>query len=181
MYRVLKAMEDAGKVRRGYFVEGLSGAQFGHVGAVDRLRATRPEEDPVGSCAEEDVLGLAAIDPANPYGALLPWPATGAPEQTHPRRVPGAWVILVEGKAVLYLGPGGRHVLTFPEMASEDRGELAAALRSLHRLPRAGRRGLLTIQKVDGVPVAESTHYPLIRACGFERDYRGVTAIREPA
>ena len=83
----------------------------------------------------------------------------------------------MEGKAVLYLGPGGRQVLTFPDMASEERGELAAALRSLHQLPRGGRRGLLTIHKVDGVPVGESPHYPLIRACGFERDYRGVTAI----
>ena len=176
LYRVLKAMEDAGKVRRGYFVEGLSGAQFGHVGAVDRLRAARPEPDPVGRCEDEHVLSLAAVDPANPYGALLPWPSSGAAEEARPRRVPGAWVILVEGKAILYLGPGGRQLLTFPDMAGEQRGELEAAMRALHRLPRAGRRSLLTIHKVDGVPVSDSPHYALLQACGFERDYRGVTA-----
>ncbi len=177
LYRVLKTMEDAGKVRRGYFVEGLSGAQFGHVGAVDRLRAARPDPDPVGPCADEDVLTLAAVDPANPYGAVLPWPASGANDEGRPRRVPGAWVILVDGKAVLYLGPGGRQLLTFPQMAGEQRGELKAALRALHQLPRGARRGLLTIRKIDGVPVNESPHLELLRDCGFERDYRGVTAM----
>ncbi|MDJ0892611.1 MAG: DEAD/DEAH box helicase [Gammaproteobacteria bacterium] len=177
LYRVLKTMEDAGKVRRGYFVEGLSGAQFGHVGAVDRLRAARPDPDPVGPCADEDVLTLAAVDPANPYGAVLPWPANGANDEGRPRRVPGAWVILVDGKAVLYLGPGGRQLLTFPETAGEQRGELKAALRALHQLPRGARRGLLTIRKIDGVPVNESPHLELLRECGFERDYRGVTAM----
>ena len=180
VYRVLKAMEESGKVRRGYFVEGLAGAQFGHVGAVDRLRASRPDQDPIGACSDDDVLALATVDPANPYGSILPWPTTGGPDETRPRRVPGAWVILVEGNPVLYVGATGRQVQTFPDLSSEERGELQAALRALHRLPRVGRRGLLTIEKVDGIPVRESCHYQLIRSCGFEQDYRGMTAVGYP-
>ena len=75
VYRVLSALEETGRIRRGYFVEGLGAAQFASAGAVDRVRAfaTRPDEDrqtPVG-------LVLAAADPANPYGAALPWPGRG--------------------------------------------------------------------------------------------------------
>ncbi len=94
MYPVLKALEDAGRVRRGYFVAGLGGAQFAVPGAVDRLRAYR---EPDGK-----VVVLAATDPANAYGLSLPWPVKG------PQRAAGAYVVLVDGLPSLYLEKGGR-------------------------------------------------------------------------
>lgn len=175
LYQALKAMEERGRVRRGYFVEGLSGAQFAHAGAVDRLRAARAAKADDEPCDDEDALVLAALDPANPYGALLPWPASGAGESVRPRRVSGAWIVLVDGRPVLHVGPGARQLLTFPAMCTE-RGELRVAFRALHRLPRGRRRGLLVVQKVDGCSAAESPHYPLLRECGFAEDYRGLTA-----
>src|SRR5205823_3560344 len=101
VYRVLRAMEEAGRVRRGYFVAGLGGAQFALAGAVDRLRSARPDED-----AGPQALVLAATDPANPYGVALPWPTKG------PQRAAGAYVILIDGIPSLYLERGGRAVVT---------------------------------------------------------------------
>jgi len=176
LYRVLTAMEEAGRIRRGYFVEGLSGAQFARPGAVDRLRAARPplDADPA-DLRESDVRSVPAIDPANPFGALLPWPATGAGEATRARRVAGAWVILVQGRPLLYLGPGGRQLLTFPG-SLRDAQELELALQALPHLPRGTRRRTLVIEKIDGVPARESVHSERMRRCGFESDYRGLAA-----
>lgn len=176
LYRTLKAMEEAGRVRRGYFVEGLSGAQFALAGAVDRLRGVRHEESP-GTYREEDVLVLAAVDPANPYGALLPWPPAARADAGGPRRVPDAWIILVAGALALYCAPGGRQLLTFAPPGA-DGDILAAAFRALHRLPRAGRRRLLLIERIDGVPVYESPYVELLRRSGFESDYKGMVAAQ---
>jgi ATP-dependent Lhr-like helicase len=96
MYPVLKSLEESGRVRRGYFVAGLGGAQFAVPGAVDRLRAFR--EPPL----EPQVIALAAVDPANAYGWSLPWPVKG------PQRAAGAYVLLVDGLPSLYLEKGGR-------------------------------------------------------------------------
>lgn len=173
VYRVLRAMEEAGKVRRGYFVEGLSGAQFAHAGTVDRLRASRPEAPP-GSTPQ--AVALSALDPANPYGSLLPWPATGAGDALKPRRLPGSWVILVGGRPMLYLGAGGRQLASFPAMLEDDaESRLDSAFTALARLPRGGRRGALVVEQLDGQPVRESAHYRRMSECGFESDYRGLT------
>jgi ATP-dependent Lhr-like helicase len=174
LYRVLTAMEDAGRIRRGYFIEGLSGAQFARPGVIDRLRASRApiDEDPQ-SLDDAAVLVLPATDPANIFGALLPWPATGGGEAQRPRRVAGAWVILVRGRAVLYLGPGGRQLLTFPGSLHDER-ELDLALKALHRLPRGVRRRSPVIEKIDGVNARESVHFERMRRCGFESEYRGL-------
>jgi Lhr-like helicase len=176
--KVLKAMEASGRVRRGYFVEGLSGAQFGHPGAVERLRAAANDIDAEAGRGEPPALVLAAVDPANPYGALLPWPKTGAPDGLRPRRVPGAWVVLLAGACALYVGPGGRQLLTFPDLLGPDDERCSAAFQALRRLPQAGRR-LLVVERVDGVPVRDTPHYPLLKACGFEPDYRGLVAGAE--
>ncbi len=175
IYKVLRSMEEAGHVRRGYFVEGLSGAQFGHAGAVDRLRATRSYGDSVEACSDEAVVVLATLDPANPYGAVLPWPRTGAVEDTRLRRVPKSWVILVEGKPAIYVGSNGRQLWTFPKTVDQARGGLNAAFRSLHRLPRTKSRGLLIVEKIDGIPVTESDHCVTLKSCGFCSDYRGMS------
>ena len=176
LYRVLGAMEDAGRVRRGYFVEGLAGAQFARPGIVDRLRDARPPADADPRDLEPaDVVSLPAADPANPYGALLPWPDAGGPAAPRPRRAAGAWVVLVQGRPVLYVGPGGRQLLTFPAAARHDH-EMVLALKALHRLPRGRRRRALVIEKVDGVPVRESPLAEPMRRCGFESEYRGLAA-----
>jgi len=174
--KVLGAMEEAGRIRRGYFVEGLSGVQFALVGSVDRLRGLRVEEA-VGPYPDDTVQVLAAIDPANPYGSLLSWPRTAAPAEQRPRRVPGAWVVLVEGKLALYVGAGGRRLLTFPGAVFQDRGGLAVAFRALPRLPFVGRRRLV-VQEIDGVPVRESPHLETLEACGFDSHYRGLSPSR---
>jgi ATP-dependent Lhr-like helicase len=173
VYGVLKAMEEAGRLRRGYFVEGLSGAQFAHAGAVDRLRAGRQETSGEGF-GEEDLRILAALDPAQPYGSLIPWPSQG--EAGKPRRVSGAWVIMVAGWPRLFVGPGGRQLISMPNPAWDDRDALALALNALSKLPRAGRRRLLVIERVDGIPVQDSPLAPALRAAGFVSDYRGMSA-----
>ncbi len=99
LYPVLKVLEDAGRVRRGYFVAGLGGAQFAVPGAVDRLRELRePKPEP-------EVVVLAATDPANAYGIAVPWPAKG------PQRAAGAYVVLIDGLPSLYLEKGGRSLV----------------------------------------------------------------------
>jgi ATP-dependent Lhr-like helicase len=179
LYKVLRAMEEAGRVRRGYFVEGLGSAQFGHAGAVDRLRAVRVDDDTPDPERVPEVRTLAAVDPANPWGAVLPWPATGGNDRVRPRRVPGAWLLLVDGAPALYVAASGRHLLTFPGATPDPERSLAVALAALPRLPRAGRRGLLVVEKVDGEPVADSPRAPTLVAHGFVRDYRGMTLAPE--
>ena len=145
---VFRALEDAGKIRRGHFVEGLSGAQFAHAGAVDRLRAARDGDD---------VVALAAVDPANPYGALIPWPQDG--DATPPRRVAEARVVLVQGAPVLYLERGGKRLRVF----TGDEKLLQLAVDSL----RAGRRRALRVETVNGTPALKSALGGPLRRTGF--------------
>jgi ATP-dependent helicase Lhr and Lhr-like helicase len=169
VYPVLKAMEDAGRCRRGYFVDGLGGAQFAVPGAVDRLRAlTDPPSSPQTQV-------LAAADPANPYGAALAWPeraAAGSEERPghRPGRKAGAVVILVDGDLVLYVERGGRTLLTFTD--HPDR--LARAADALALAVRDGALGRLAVEKADGETVFDS---PLARAlteAGFRPTARGL-------
>ncbi|MGF1642340.1 MAG: DEAD/DEAH box helicase [Thiotrichales bacterium] len=174
IYQVLKSMEETGQVRRGYFVEGLAGAQFALPGAVERLRAARVDEPSAGGYGDADVRILAAIDPANPYGSLLPWPARGAAVGAGPRRISGAWVILVSGWPVLYASAQARQLTTFQLSSELPESTLALAFRALHRLPRGGRRAGVAIEKVDGEAVGLSVHLAALRAAGFVSDYRGL-------
>jgi ATP-dependent helicase Lhr and Lhr-like helicase len=138
-YKVLRTFEETGRARRGYFVDGLGGAQFATAATVDRLRQfTRAD----GSNAEPAAITLAATDPANPYGAALGWPAT---EGHRPGRKAGALVVLVDGNLTLYLERGGKTVLTF---TSEEQ-LLGAAAVSLAATVRTGI-GRLRIERVDG-------------------------------
>ena len=181
LYKVLKEMEETGRVRRGYFVDGLSGAQFAHPGAVDRLRAARPAaEERDQPVRVDEVVPLPAMDPANPYGALVPWPETASPDDAGPRRVPGAWVMLARGRPVIYIAPRGRRLITFPATIRDEDGALDAALAMLRRLPRGGRRGLLVIEKIDGRPAPESPLLGTFRAAGYELDYRDLVDLSPP-
>ena len=129
IYPVLRRLEDTGRVRRGYFVAGLGGAQFAEPGAVDLLRA---ERDPSATPA---VVTLAATDPANPYGALVEWPAWGG-SPLKASRVAGARVVLVDGHAVCWIGRGDRQLLVaVPDDGSGSHGADPRAG------PRAGAPG----------------------------------------
>jgi ATP-dependent Lhr-like helicase len=138
-YKVLSSFEETGRARRGYFVDGLGGAQFGTGATVDRLRQFTRDD---GDLPELTAFTLAATDPANPYGAALGWPAG---EGHRPGRKAGALVVLVDGQLVAYIERGGKTVLTF----SADEAVLAAAAASLAATVRSGL-GRLRVEKVDG-------------------------------
>ena len=165
VYPLLKAMEESGKIRRGYFIEGLGAAQFALPGAVDRLRSERePPEEP-------NVAVLAATDPANPYGASVSWPRKDGSDSRPPSRVAGALVVLVDGEPVVYLERGGRSLQTLP--ASDEQEKLGAALGALvERMADSGQGW--TIERVDGGPAAESTLAGVLRDVGFADGYRGL-------
>jgi ATP-dependent Lhr-like helicase len=170
VYPVLRALEEAGRIRRGYFVDGLGAAQFALAGALDRLRAVRDGEE--GSTAP-GVHVLAAADPANPYGAALPWPRRGDDDRRPFQRAAGAYVVLVDGIAAVYLERGGSTLQTLP--AADDPEVAAAALRGLTSLVDDGRFRELLLRKVDGMAVGESPWRPVLLDAGFVAGYRGLT------
>jgi ATP-dependent helicase Lhr and Lhr-like helicase len=160
IYPVLKALEERGQVRRGYFVAGLGAAQFALPGAVDRLRAAREPGE-----ADLAPLVLAATDPAQPYGATLPWPDSLG----RPARAAGSYVVLVAGDAVAYLERGGRSLVTFA--AAGDHPHWADGLAEL---VKDGRFRKLEIGRVNGQPAHESAVVETLRAAGFADGYRGL-------
>ncbi len=181
LYPVYRELEEQGQVRRGYFVEGLDGAQFAYAGAVDRLRACRElSEDRDSALDARDVVILAAMDPANPFGAALPWPVTASADTTPPRRSAGAWLVLVRGHPALYATRRGRQLLTFPGALARFDDALAASIEALRRLPRGSRKGLLVVEKIDGVNVLESPLLDAFVGEGFGSDYRGLVDLRPP-
>jgi ATP-dependent Lhr-like helicase len=155
LYPVLRAMEEAGKIRRGYFVDGLGGSQFALPGAVDRLRSLRE--------ADGRVLALAATDPANPYGAVIAWPDGDG----RMARAAGAFVVLESGELRLYLERGGRSLLTRGEVRAEHLRMLVAA---------ATRAGKVEVQRVDGMPTRQSGLAPVLAEAGFGSSPRGMVA-----
>jgi ATP-dependent Lhr-like helicase len=165
VYPVLRAMEEAGKIRRGYFVEGLGAAQFALPGAVDRLRADRaPQDGP-------SVHVLAAADPANPYGATLPWPKAGRLQ-----RVSGAYVVLVDGEPTLYLERSRKGLITLPAFEAAA----PSALGALRRVAENSTRRELVLDHLDGEPALNSPLRPLLEQAGFAREYLGLT-LRLPS
>jgi ATP-dependent helicase Lhr and Lhr-like helicase len=169
IYPVLRAMEESGKLRRGLFVEGIAGAQFAFAGAVDRLRAARARR------GEPEVAVLAASDPANPYGALLPWPVGRAGEGARPRRSAGASVVLVDGELALYVERGGHRALTFPAV---DAAELEHAAGGLRHLFADRRRRSLRLTEIDAAPALDSEWREAFERAGFRPDYRGLVLER---
>jgi ATP-dependent Lhr-like helicase len=173
-YRVLSRFEEAGRVRRGYFVEGLGAAQFGIPGAVDRLRASAraPGEPPDGASGRTVV--LAAADPANPFGSALSWPSRSLDSTTghKPGRKAGALVVLDDGELTLYVERGGRSLLSW----SERPAVLQAAADALALAVREGALGKLTVERADGEGVLMADH-PLtaaLEAAGFRATPRGL-------
>jgi ATP-dependent Lhr-like helicase len=174
IYPILRELEEHGRVRRGYFVEGLGGAQFALPGAVDRLRAERA--DPSGDRnGPATTLVLAATDPANPYGATLAWPRANDDDRRVLARAAGAYVVLNDGEPTLYLERGGKSLQTLPAFAASD-AAAGASLRALHSLVLDGRFRTLQVERIDGVAAAESPHRDRLTAAGFRQGYRGMTA-----
>ncbi len=166
VYPVLKALEDGGRVRRGYFVEGLGGAQFALPGAVERLRAHRePPEEP-------RTLVLAATDPANPYGAALSFPRREGDERRALSRSAGARVVTVDGVPVLYVERGGRAVVTL--LAFDDERLASLAIGALAEARGAGKTPF-SLERIDGAPAPASPRSAAFVAAGFVAGYRGLT------
>jgi ATP-dependent helicase Lhr and Lhr-like helicase len=203
LYPVLRAMEDAGQCRRGYFVEGLGAAQFALAGAVDRMRAIA-ESAPASPARTEAVIApvwetpsgqatasgtaafgpatgradastaivLAAADPANAYGAALPWPQRHDenPAGHRPGRKAGALVVLIGGDLVLYVERGGKTLLSWtsePALLGPATAALAAAVRD-------GALGRLTVERADGGAVYDSPLAQALEAAGFRPTPRGL-------
>jgi ATP-dependent Lhr-like helicase len=162
LYPVLRALEESGRVRRGYFVSGLGGSQFAHPGALERLRALR--ESALGGEEEPPGAVLAASDPANPYGATLPWPKA---EGGRLQRGAGGHVVLVDGSLVAYVRAGEGEIVTFLPTEEPSRSRAATALgRALARWSAAGRAAVVWMS-VDGEPVTRSALAPFLREAGF--------------
>ena len=163
LYGELSNLEMLGTARRGYFVEGLGGAQFALAGAVERLRGL-PQRD-------DEYLILAATDPAQPYGATLRWPKRA--EGRRPARTPGAFVLLRDGNPILYVERGGKGIVRLVELEGERLVE------AVSRIAEAARDGVipkLGIERVDGEPVFGSGLEEQIIAAGFSRQPRKLVA-----
>jgi ATP-dependent Lhr-like helicase len=173
VYQVLKAMEDAGRVRRGYFVAGLGGAQFALPTALDQLRSLRePPEEP-------RAVIIAATDPANPYGSTIKWPNRAGPREQEPAhaaggptRIAGALVVLVDGFLAAYLRRGERELLLFaPEEEPQRSRLIRAAARGLAEL--AAPRGMF-LSEMDGAPSTTHRAAPLFVDAGFAMTAMGL-------
>ncbi|GAA0310718.1 ATP-dependent helicase [Streptomyces polychromogenes] len=165
VYRVLSAFEDSGQARRGYVVEGLGAAQFAMDGAVDRLRAAEKNPPPLAAVV------LAAADPANAYGAALPWPEPPAGASHKPGRKAGSLVVLVDGELVLYLERGGKTMLAWPGPGDP---RLTAATAALAAASRAGTLPDLTVERVNAAAALTSPLGPSLETAGFHATPRGL-------
>jgi ATP-dependent Lhr-like helicase len=173
IYPELSNLETLGTARRGYFVEGLGGAQFAVAAAVERLRGLRSDE-PAGG------LVLAATDPANPYGAALPWPKRDDDEASgrRPQRVPGAYVVTLDAEPVLYVERSGKGLLALrdPHAGGAVDGWLHDALEALADAVRRGRLPQrLQIERFDGEPIVGSPYEPMLIDVGFRQGPRKLT------
>ncbi|WP_043266401.1 ATP-dependent helicase [Streptomyces sp. CT34] len=189
-YRVLAAFEESGQARRGYVVEGLGAAQFAMDGAVDRLRAVSSRRERTADTTLPDgapaparrdgpprALLLAAADPANAYGAALPWPDPPEGSTHKPGRKAGSLVVLVDGELTLYMERGGKTLLLWPlgdpaDAATDPR--LQPAVAALTDAARAGALGTITTERINGTAALTSPFAPILEAAGFHPTPRGL-------
>jgi ATP-dependent Lhr-like helicase len=175
-YKVLSGLEETGRTRRGYFIEGLGAAQFATPATVDRLRAFSADRETEAESAEHTVeaLTLAATDPANPFGAALGWPSD-SDDQRHgghrPGRKAGALVVLVDGALGLFVERGGKTVLNF--LSADDEAGRAAAAGSLASTVRS-TGGRLRVEKIDGVFAVGTPLGEALIASGFAATPQGL-------
>jgi ATP-dependent Lhr-like helicase len=168
VYKTLAALEEAGRARRGYFVEHLGAAQFSTSGTVDRLRTHG--RDPNDEATDVVSLCLAATDPANPYGAALPWPTASADGGHRPGRKAGALVVLVDGALAVYVERGGKTVLLFT--TSDE--TLQRAAQALAGSVRSAGVPQLTVEKIDGVFALGTPFGRALEQAGFAPNPKGL-------
>jgi ATP-dependent helicase Lhr and Lhr-like helicase len=162
LYDSLAALETIGVARRGYFIEGLGGAQFALPGAVERLRSQRDDD-------EAPPVVLAATDPAQPYGAALKWPRS---ENRSPARTAGAYVVLAGAEPVLYVERGGKGLQILVDEADPRMGP---AMEALVEAVQRGRIRRLAVERVNGEPVVGSPYEEALLALGFRAGPRKLT------
>ncbi|PVE04218.1 DEAD/DEAH box helicase [Streptomyces scopuliridis RB72] len=172
VYRVLSAFEDSGQARRGYVVEGLGAAQFAMDGAVDRLRAAATARDRADAHPSPRAVVLAAADPANAYGAALPWPDPPDGAGHKPGRKAGSLVVLVDGELTLYMERGGKTLLSWPTDPEDP--SLRAAAEALASAARAGALGTVTVERTNGTPALTSPLGRALESAGFHATPRGL-------
>jgi ATP-dependent Lhr-like helicase len=191
IYPVLRRLEETGRVRRGYFVSGLGAAQFAQPGAIDLLRSARQDSE------APTAVTLAATDPANPYGAMLPWPdwggasadqmrgtralraspSTGSTGVLRASRMAGARVVLVDGRLTAWIARGDRSVLLAlpadePDRSSAARAFARALVDLAHEAPE-GRRGWL-IAEINGAAATADAVAPFLLEAGFAATAMGL-------
>ncbi|WP_230535338.1 ATP-dependent helicase [Streptomyces albidoflavus] len=178
VYRVLSAFEDSGQARRGYVVEGLGAAQFAMDGAVDRLRASATAAEREAGGAPRQALVLAAADPANAYGAALPWPEPPTGAGHKPGRKAGAMVVLVDGELAVYMERGGKTLLAWPSTTPDDASapdpRLEGAAHALAGSAAGGSLGTVTVERINGEPALTSPVGTYLENAGFHATPRGL-------
>ncbi len=167
LQQVYRGMEDTGRVLRGRFVEGLGGAQFADRLLVDRLRGIAEALRPG---AADIAVGLSAVDPANPFGTVLPWPAHRTGQR--PVRRAGAFVVIGGGRLLMYLAQGGRNLQVYVEA---DDPSLGAASQALASALRRGRRSSFTLELINDAVVKRDALMDALRAAGFSSAPKGVS------
>ena len=171
VYDVLKAMEDAGRIRRGYFVASVGAMQFALPAALELLRSFKNASD------DPDTVVLAATDPANPYGTMLKWPALASDSGVGrgPTRTVGSMVVLIDGALAAYIARGGRQLLVF--IADDEPGRTRMSRALANRLAAMTRgdewRGSLLITEINGMPTADHPFAPFLIEAGFNPSAMG--------
>jgi ATP-dependent Lhr-like helicase len=177
LHDVFESLETSGRVRRGYFVEGVSAMQFGLPSVLDLLRSARRE---AVAQHDSDIVTLSSVDPANPYGALLPWPAEVA-TTVHPARISGSFVTFVDGQLVAWLSRGGKHAVVWVDNHTPHRERLLEvtarqfAARARSALQRS--EGAM-LETVNGAPANHSLLADALARAGFVRTDRGLLMRR---
>jgi ATP-dependent Lhr-like helicase len=167
LYPVLKLMEESGSIRRGYFVKDLGPTQFALPGAVDRLRLLRQPDE------EASIAFIGATDPANPFGAVLPWPERSAGRK--PMRLVGSWVVIIDGCLAAWLAPGDSQLVTFLENVPYRSPEAAAqqVAETLAREVMHARRKAVFLTEIDGSPVPAEPMASALEHAGFHKSEQG--------
>lgn len=183
LHPVLSALEDAGRVLRGYFVEGLGGAQFATTGVIDQLRACSDGPDtsgwPSGTRHPRPVV-LATLDPANPWGAALDWPTQSGSTAT---RAAGSVVVLADGLVLAHLTRGGRQLTLFTDQLPQgvDAEEAARlVVTAMAGVVASGRGRPLVVGNLNGEPVLSHPLLPVLRQAGARMNPRGVELGARP-
>lgn len=168
VYPILRALEDSGQIRRGYFIKGLGAAQFAAPGADERLRNLATADDP----ANAHTVVVSAIDPANPFGTVIPWPELAAGQAPKPQRTAGALVIICGGFTIGYMNRGLDSLTTFRQSADEAHSLTAVIASTIAELARS--RGPILLTSIDGVDADQSELAPVFVAAGFQPSSSGL-------